>query len=147
MCGTFVNKKAIGLLLLLSGVGLASCVPKDVSLPTATSNSSTSPSYSGFTGATSVQTVSSTKLAVNWTSSTDSSVVAYNIYNAADPFNLQLMKTVMAPASTVTLTGLTAQTKYSLLVRAANAKDIEDGNTNYVYGIPYGGIVSASVTS
>ena len=128
----------------------SACVPQDVSLPIPAPGPSSTPtaaSFQGFTGATSADTVGSTKVKVSWNTSADPTVVAYNIYDTTLMFSPRLIKTVMAPANFVTLTGLINENFYSFRVHAATATDTEDGNTNDVQAIPYGGVISANVIS
>ncbi len=47
----------------------------------------------------------------------------------------------------MTLTGLTTGRYYAFRVRAADAKQKEDGNTNDLGGIPYAGVLAAQVQS
>lgn len=129
-------------LLLTSG-----CLPEDVPVKAESSISSSSGSYAGFVGISSAETVGATRVLVKWTPSTDSRVVAYNIYDATFRFNPKLIRTVTAPASQVTLNGLANQSLYSFRVRAADASNVEDSNTEDLKAIPYGGAISSDVLS
>lgn len=124
----------------------AGCLPKDDS-NTESSTGDTTVRYSGFTGAATAETVASNRVKVTWTQATDSKVVAYNVYDATSRFNPRFLRTVNAPADSVTLSGLAEGQYYTFRVRAANADNVEDENTNDLPAIPYGGLVSASVVS
>lgn len=133
--------------LVLSFVFISGCAPRDVAMPSGTQNSVASPSYGGFTGATAAFTTGATRVRVTWAPTADPKVVAYNIYDATLFFAPKLVKTVTAGASEVTLTGLTSMNYYSFRVRAADKDNKEDGNTNDVGAIPYGGVLPAEVAS
>ncbi|MGE5087186.1 MAG: fibronectin type III domain-containing protein, partial [Bacillota bacterium] len=121
---------------------LSSCVPKDQSL----SKDSLS-STNGFSGLVSVQTLSATKVQLNWNASSEADVIAYNIYDSTLIFNPKLIKTVKVPATSATITGLTPANFYLFRVRAVKSTQSEDTNTVDKGGIPYAGIISAEVTS
>lgn len=140
----FPREKIAPVLLLFSAVFLSSCLPKEVENVTPVDASLT---YEGFTGITAAETVSETRMMIKWNPSTSSKVVAYNIYDATFRFSPKLLKTVTAPASQVTLSGLSSQSLYSFRVRAADEENIEDTNTTDLPGIPYGGVVSSQVLS
>lgn len=123
---------------------LSSCLPKEVSLPLI-NDSTSSPSVTGFNGATAVQTIGATKVKVTWTKISDSSVVAYNIYDSTFLFSPTLVKTVPASASEATITGLETGKYYTFRVRAANSSNQEDDNMIDLGGIPYGGVKSSVV--
>jgi hypothetical protein len=137
--------QALSLALLISLFG---CLPKEAAMPTSSSPADAlAPSYNGFTGAGSAQTVGATKVTISWTPSTDSAVVAYNVYDSTFLFAPKLIKTVQAPANQLTLTSLANQSYYTFRVRAANAKNVEDGNLIDVGAIPYAGVLPAQVLS
>jgi hypothetical protein len=133
--------------LLASAVLLNGCIPKDAPITTDSASTSTGPAYAGFTGAISAQTTGATKVRLTWNASTDSNVVAYNIYDATFFFNPKLIATIPAPATSITLTGLANESLYAFRVRAANAENVEDTNTVDVKAIPYAGIQTAQVQS
>jgi len=125
----------------------ASCLPKEIAMPEEDTDSSEAPTYAGFSGATSVQTVGATKVKVTWNKSTDTEVVAYNIYDSTFLFAPVLLKTVAASAAEATLTNLTAGKYYTFRVRAADDSMKEDGNMTDLGGIPYAGVLPAQVQS
>ena len=135
--------------ILLAGAALAACTPKDISLPVVIVTPSASPAtaYSGFTGLVSAQTTGATKVKLTWNASSDASVVAYNVYDVTSLYSPKLITTVRAPASSTSLTGLSNEHYYSFRVRAADANDNEDTNTNDMGAIPYAGVLTASPTS
>ncbi|MDZ4083584.1 MAG: fibronectin type III domain-containing protein, partial [Bdellovibrionales bacterium] len=124
-----VRKSVVVMTSLLTILSLAAC-PKDVSLPTDTASTGSTPGYAGFTGAVTASTVGPTKVKLTWSPSTDPKVVAYNIYDATLFFAPRLIRTVTGEAAEVTLNGLTAQTYYKFRVRAADKDMVEVGNTN-----------------
>jgi hypothetical protein len=123
---------------------LTACLPEDI--PNIDTDAP-SISYQDFEGITSAETVSESRLRVSWTASTDSRVVAYNIYDSTFKFNPQLIRTVSAPQTEVTLNGLAPHQLYSFRVKAADAENVEDDNMNDLPAIPYGGALSAQVIS
>ena len=138
---------SLGFLLALTACN----VPTDVASPVTTQVSS-GISYSGFTGITAATTISATRVKIQWKLSTDPTVKAYNIYNTTNYFNPVLMRTILVSSdktasSSFTLTGLSTGSAYSFRVRAVNGDQVEDTNTVDLQAIPYGGIVSATVTS
>jgi hypothetical protein len=134
------------IMIALTGL-ITSCAPRDVSLPSSSLTSIASPEYAGFAGATAAFTTGASRVRITWTPSSDSKVVAYNIYDATLFFSPKLVKTVSGSSSEVTLTGLTAMNYYSFRVRAADKDNKEDGNTKDVGAIPYGGVLPAEVAS
>ncbi len=86
-----VNKLISAFVILTMAVA---CLPKETAIPEDTTDSSSMPTYAGFSGATAVQTVGATKVKVSWNKSTESKVVAYNIYDATFLFDPVLLKTV-----------------------------------------------------
>lgn len=132
---------------LASLLAISGCLPKEVALPSDSGSEDSSGAYAGFNGATKVVTTGATKVKVFWNASSDANVVAYNIYDASFIFNPRLVKTVPAPATEASLTGLSNQTLYRFRVRAANAEGVEDANTKDLAAIPYAGITSTSVVS
>lgn len=143
---SFLKVWRLSALALTSSALLTGC-PKDVSLPSGSNSSVGAPSYSGFTGALSASTVGPTKVKVTWARSTDSSVVAYNIYDSTLFFAPKLIRTVTGEATEVTLNNLETQTLYKFRVRAADKDMVEDGNLNDVSAVPYAGILPAQVQS
>ena len=147
------------LLPTLAAISLTSCMPQDVATPipasassTSTSSAATTPAvpaitYSGFTGITAVNTTGATRVNITWTAATDAAVVAYNIYDTSSMFFPKFLKTVTAPATSATVTGLTAENAYKFRVHATNVTNIEDTNTIDLPGITYAGAISASVIS
>jgi|GEM_PF-5807394 len=134
--------------ILAALIFLSGCLPQDVGLPTDLLNSkNASPVFAGFDGLAAATTVGATKVKLTWTKSSDSSVVAYNVYDATLLFSPKLIKTVAASSGEVTITGLTAQNYYSFRVRAANKDNKEDGNTKDLGAIPYAGISEIIVQS
>jgi hypothetical protein len=121
------------IMIALTGL-ITSCAPRDVSLPSSSLTSIASPEYAGFAGATAAFTTGASRVRITWTPSSDSKVVAYNIYDATLFFSPKLVKTVSGSSSEVTLTGLTAMNYYSFRVRAADKDNKEDGNTKDVGG-------------
>ncbi|MBS1963527.1 MAG: hypothetical protein JST04_15030 [Bdellovibrionales bacterium] len=119
-------------------------MPTDV--PLTTDSNSTTVVNQSF-GLTSANTVGATKVKLTWNASTDATTVAYNIYDVTLFFSPRLIKTVPAPATFTTLTGLANASYYSFRVRAADSKNKEDTNTNDRGAIPYAGITTATVTS
>lgn len=140
-------------LLLLAGFVfttiLSGCLPQNESLDQSLINTigkgAAGDSYAGFKGLTSAETVSATKVKLNWDSSTDPTVIAYNIYDVTLMFSPKLVKTVKAPATTITLTNLTTQSYYVFRVRAVDTSQKEDSNVNDIGAIPYGGVLSSEV--
>lgn len=126
---------------------LTGCLPKETPTSTLKSSASNGPAYAGFTGIKSVQTLSSTKVSVTWNPSTDTNVVAYNIYDSTLTFNPKLIKTVSAPTSSVTLSNLSPGNAYRFRVRALDKDQVEDSNKKDIGAIPYGGVISSSVIS
>ena len=122
---------------------LTGCLPKDV----ASVESDASKSYEGFKGIESAETINDTRVLLKWSASSDSNVVAYNIYDATFKFNPKLIRTVAAPATQVTINGLAPQSLYAFRVRAANDKNEEDTNTEDLNAVPYSGITTAQVLS
>ncbi|CAN5679552.1 hypothetical protein BH10BDE1_BH10BDE1_17300 [soil metagenome] len=142
LSGWFANAIVIALAAFTT-----SCAPRDVSLPSSSLASVASPEYAGFAGATAAFTTGATRVRITWTPSSDSKVVAYNIYDSTLFFSPKLVKTVSGSSSEITLTGLTAMSYYSFRVRAADKDNKEDGNTKDVGAIPYGGVLPAEVAS
>ncbi len=131
------------ILNFINYLSLTGCM-KDVAVPNVTSLSSVV-QYEGFTGLESVTTQSPSKVKLAWNRSTSSNVVGYNIYDVTLRSSPKLIKTVAATASDVTITGLTPANLYWFRVKAVDNKDVEDGNTKDVGGIPYGGVLTAEV--
>lgn len=123
---------------------IAGCLPKDVSEPTPTE---TGIQYQDFSGITSAETLNDNRVLIKWNPSSDSKVIAYNIYDATFRFSPKLIRTVTAPAAQVTLNGLATQSLYSFRVRAADEKNEEDSNTKDLQAIPYAGVISSQVIS
>ncbi len=124
---------------------LSGCLPQETSIPVNTSQGPASNSFVDFNGATTVDTTGYNKLKVSWSPSTDSRVVAYNIYDTTLKFKPELIKTIPAPASEALITNLNPQQLYYFRVRAADSEGKEDGNTLDVAGIPFGGIASSEI--
>ncbi len=132
-------------MLLLGLLFLNACTsPKDISIPSGIGGPAPN-SYEGFTGLESVETLSASKVKLRWTRSEETRVIGYNIYDVSLMFSPRLLKTVPATSSDVTLTGLDTAALYSFRVRATEADQTEDENTNDLPAIPYGGIISAEV--
>ena len=141
------NKQKLSLLAIAFGVvSLSGCLPQEQSLPS-TSGSTAPNTYLGFIGATAAQTMGATKVQLTWVPSSSSTVVAYNIYDSTFKFSPKLIKTILAPASSVLLTGLVAESYYAFRVRAADVNNFEDGNMIDVGAIPYAGVLPAQVQS
>ncbi len=134
----------------IAGVSACEFVPQEVSITTLTgaaAERADNAPYAGFTGITEANTLSANKVQIKWSASTDEKVIAYNIYDSSNFFFPKLLKTVLAPANSFTLTGLTTVTLGTFRVKAATAKNVEDDNMVDKFAIPYGGIASATVTS
>lgn len=138
-----------GLALLLSLMVVSTgCLPTEKQQPKDSSSTDDEDGgRGGFDGITAAQTIAATKVKVSWAASNDSSVVAYNIYDSTNMFTPRLLKTVPAPATEYTLTGLTPQTFYAFRVRATTSKNEEDGNMVDLAAIPYAGASSVAVQS
>ncbi len=135
----------VGFFVFLS---IAGCIPQEkaISLDSLTDGSTSESVGRGeFVGITSAQTMNGTKVKVSWADAKQDSVVAYNIYDVTNMFTPVLVKTVSAPATEYTLTGLKPQTKYVFRVRSATAKNVEDSNKADLPAVTYGGAISASV--
>lgn len=141
----FTKWMAVGLLIL----GLSSCMPKNETLDPNLINSIGvgDAGTSDFAGLTSVETLSSSKLKLNWTAAASSDTYAYNIYDVSLIFSPKLIKTVKAPAESVTLTNLDPQSLYVYRVRKVTTDKQEDSNTRDLPGIPYGGVIDNTVIS
>lgn len=126
-------------------LALTGCLPEEVPFIEALKKDGIS--YEGFQGIDSAVTVNGSRVTISWTPSTDSRVVAYNIYDATFRFQPRLIRTVTAPANAVTLSGLSAQSLYSFRVRAADADNKEDSNAKDIRAIPYNGLATAEVVS
>lgn len=141
---------------LFSGL-LTSCLPTEQSIDQSSLldlvRAPASAKSGTFVGLTGVQTDSDSKLTLRWTASSESGVVAYNIYDTSLMFSPRLIKTVSgASTNSTSITSLNAQQYYSFRVRSVKLdKDgvtpIEDTNTKDMGGIPYAGIISNNVTS
>ena len=117
------NKQKLSLLAIAFGVvSLSGCLPQEQSLPS-TSGSTAPNTYLGFIGATAAQTMGATKVQLTWVPSSSSTVVAYNISDSTFKFSPKLIKTILAPASSVLLTGLVAESYYAFRVRAAASEN------------------------
>lgn len=106
----------------------------------------------GFSGLSSTQTISSTKVQLTWDPASPSLIQRYNIYNATLSSQPVLIKTVDNTASQTTISGLNPGFMYKFRVRAVKAGSTdenlqEDVNTRDLVGIPYGGAVNATVIS
>ncbi len=146
-CGNRLQRRGqrygAGMVLLISL--LSGCLPQETPMPTNATQGPSVNQYQDFVGATVVETAASNKVRIKWTASSDSRVVAYNIYDTTLKFKPTLIKTVPAPAEEVFLTNLLEQKLYYFRVRAADADGKEDGNKLDVPGIPYGGILSSDI--
>ncbi len=137
-------------LSLLAGGSACEFVPQEVSITTlsgAAAERADNAPYAGFTGITEANTLSANKVQIKWNASTDTKVIAYNIYDSSNFFFPKLLKTVLAPANNFTITGLPTVTLGTFRVKAATNKNVEDDNMIDLFAIPYGGISSANVTS
>ena len=144
-------KSALTLAALSAAILNAGCVPKEAK-NTASAATEASVVYSGFAGLTSAQTMSSTKVKLTWTPSTDPTVKAYNIYDTSLLFSPKLIKTILAvpgqaTVGEVTLLNLLTANLYSFRVRAINSNNIEDTNKVDLNAIPYAGAATVSVDS
>lgn len=128
---------------------LVGCLPQNESLDQSLINTiGKNPAVaSEFVGLTSAETISATKVKLTWDASTNTSVVAYNIYDTTLMFSPKLIKTVKAPATTITLTNLNTQAYYSFRVRSVDQNEKEDTNVHDVGAIPYGGVISSEVVT
>ncbi len=100
-----------------------------------------------FGGASSAQTLSATRVRVQWTPASDPAIVAYKVYDYTNFFNPVLLKTVKAPTSFVTLNNLLSGELYTFRVKAATADGSEDENAVDVQAIPYAGVTAGEATS
>ncbi len=133
------------LIVATAVIALSGCLPQEVAQPVNSSNGPSATQYAGFAGVTATETVGAKKIKVSWTASTDPNVAAYNVYDTTLKFKPTLIKTVAAPASDVTITGLTAQNLYYFRVRAADNNGKEDANSKDLAAIPFGGATSNQV--
>ncbi|MCB0422261.1 MAG: fibronectin type III domain-containing protein, partial [Bdellovibrionales bacterium] len=130
-------------LLAIFVLSLISCLPKEETI-TEVSGGET---FGGFKGIEAVQTVSSTKIKVSWTQSSDPNVVGYNIYDTTLSTFPKLIKSVSADRAEATIVGLSQGFYYAFRVRAVNKDGKEDVNHNDKIGIPYGGTTGVTVVS
>lgn len=130
-------------LLALVIIVSAACVPKNAPVTASSSSEKSGPIYAGFTGATAANTTGPQKVQILWTLSADPSVTGYNVYDTTLRTSPKLIKTLTAGTSQVSITGLGNQSYYSFRVRATTKLGVEDGNTNDVLAIPYGGVTGS----
>ncbi len=137
------------ILLSLVFLQLISCVPKDGSLSVTSLQAilNPTPTTGEFLGLTSVQTVSGTKVQLNWNSSNDTNITGYRVYDVSIPSVPRLMQEVRAPANSVQVSRLDPVALYVFRVRATTADGREDSNVSDIGAIPYAGIISASIVS
>lgn len=151
-------KSILTVIVVLFSLVLSSCLPTEKETTTVSSSTGGSNIVADFLGIATAQTISANKVKVTWIPSANTEVAAYNIYDASVFFSPVLLKTVLAPANEVTLTGLSTQKAYMLMVRAAIPKTngtqtsgstsfTEDTNSKVLGAIPYAGVLSAIVAS
>jgi hypothetical protein len=107
----------------------------------------TPPAFAGLVSAT---TISDTKIQLKWNPSSSTNIGQYNIY-AASNLTTPLAST---PSTSYVMTGLTAATTYSFVVRAVNTSGVSDQNTvqksatTLAYSVPnFAGLVSVTPDS
>jgi hypothetical protein len=83
-----------------------------------------------FTGIDSVSDIYSTQLKLNWTN--DASALVYYVFKVNNDNSVTLLHTVLAPATSKIVSGLTANTSYRLWVRATGLDGNFDANSNVV---------------
>lgn len=83
-----------------------------------------------FTGIDSVSDIYSTQLKLNWTN--DPAALVYYVFKVNNDNSVTLLNTVLAPATSKIVSGLTANTSYRLWVRATGLDGNFDANSNVV---------------
>ena len=82
--------------------------------------------YQTFAGITSISSIGGTSMTANWSADTGSPA-AYRVYTVSGG-TLTLKTQVTAPATSAIITGLTANTSYTLRVRSVDSSGNEDRN-------------------